>query len=118
MIVFDEHFKNSGVTINTVHPGAVKTESGLENGPIYRWFKRNFLDRMLKSPEISAEALYYLGVAKEMEGVSGKYFNLTTEEEPAPPARDKEVAYELWNKSIELAGLDRVNENRSNCNHN
>jgi len=105
MIVFNEHFKNSGVTINTVHPGAVKTDSGMENGPFYCWFKRNFLDRMLKSPEISADALYYLGVAKEMEGVSGKYFNLTTEEEPAPPARDREVAYKLWDKSMELAGL-------------
>lgn len=107
MIVFDEKFRNTGVTINTVHPGAVKSETGQENGPVYRWFKKNFLDKTLKSPEISAEALYYLGVAKEIEAVSGKFFNLTTEEEPAPPALDKEVAYELWNKSMELAGLDK-----------
>ncbi len=107
MIVFDEKFKNTGVTINTVHPGAVKSETGQENGPVYRWFKKNFLDKTLKSPEISAEALYYLGVAKEIEAVSGKFFNLTTEEEPAPPALDKEVAYELWNKSMELAGLNK-----------
>ena len=105
MIVFDEHFKNTGVTINTMHPGAVKTETGQENGPVYRWFKRNFLDKSLKSPLISAEALYYLGVSKEIEKVSGKFFNLTSEEEPAPPALDKEVAHELWEKSLELAGL-------------
>jgi NAD(P)-dependent dehydrogenase (short-subunit alcohol dehydrogenase family) len=107
MIVFDEKFRNTGVTINTVHPGAVKSETGQENGPVYRWFKKNFLDKTLKSPEISAEALYYMGVAKEIEAVSGKFFNLTTEEEPAPPALDKEVAYELWNKSMELAGLNK-----------
>ena len=105
MIVFEEHFRNSGVTINAMHPGAVKTDTGLENGPVYRWFKSNFLDRTLKSPEISAEALYYLGVSKEIEGVSGKFFNLTTQEVPAPPALDKEVAYELWGKSLELSGL-------------
>ncbi len=105
MIVFDEHFKNSGVTINTMHPGAVKTETGQENGIVYRWFKRNFLDRTLKSPLISAEALYYLGVSKEIETVSGKFFNLTSEEEPAPPALDKEVAYELWQKTLELSRL-------------
>jgi len=105
MIVFDEHFKNSGVTINTMHPGAVKTETGQENGIVYRWFKRNFLDRTLKSPLISAEALYYLGVSKEIETVSGKFFNLTSEEKPAPPALDKEVAYELWQKTLELSGL-------------
>jgi retinol dehydrogenase-13 len=40
-----------------------------------------------------------------MEGISGKFFNLTTEEEPAPPALDKEVAYELWDNSLKFAGL-------------
>lgn len=104
-IVFNEQFKNTGVTINSMHPGAVKTDTGQENGPIYQWFKRNFYDKILKFPEISAEALYYLGVSKEIEGVSGKFFNLTTEEEPAPPAMDNEVAYELWQKSLELSGL-------------
>jgi retinol dehydrogenase 13 len=49
-----------------MHPGAVKTETGQENGPVYRWFKRNFFDKTLKSPEISAEALYYLGVSKRV----------------------------------------------------
>jgi retinol dehydrogenase-13 len=110
MIVFNEHFRNTGVSINAMHPGAVKTDTGQENGPFYRWFKRNFIDKTLKSPEISAEALYYLGVAKEIEAVSGKFFNLTTEEEPAPPAMDKEVAYDLWEKSLELAGLSGFKE--------
>jgi retinol dehydrogenase 13 len=105
MIVFDEHFKNTGVAINTMHPGAVKTETGQENGPVYRWFKRNFFDKTLKSPDISAEALYYLGVSQELDGVSGKFFNLTTVEEPAPPAMDKDVAYELWDETLKMTGL-------------
>jgi NAD(P)-dependent dehydrogenase (short-subunit alcohol dehydrogenase family) len=106
MIVFNEHFQNTGVLINAMHPGAVKTDTGQENGPVYRWFKRNFIDKTLKSPEISAEALYYLGVSREIETVSGKFFNLTTQEEPAPPALDIEVANKLWEKSIELCGLN------------
>ena len=105
MMVFNEHFQNTGISINAMHPGAVKTDTGQENGPVYRWFKKNFLDKSLRSPEISAEALYYLGVSKEIEAVSGKFFNLTTEEEPAPPALDKKAAYELWEKSLELGGL-------------
>ena len=105
MIVFDEHFKDTGVTINTMHPGAVKTETGQENGPVYRWFKRNFFDKTLKSPDVSAEALYYLGVSDELDGVSGKFFNLTTREEPAPPALDKEVACELWDITLKMLGL-------------
>ena len=105
MIVFDDCFRNTGVTINTMHPGAVKTETGQENGPVYRWFKRNFFDKTLKSPEISAEALYYLGVSSELDGVSGKFFNLTTQEEPAPPAVDREVAWELWEETLEMTKI-------------
>jgi retinol dehydrogenase 13 len=105
MIVFNEQCRNTGISINAMHPGAVKTDTGQENGPVYRWYKRNFIDKTLRSPEISAEALYYLGVSNEIEAVSGKFFNLTTEEEPAPPALDKETAYELWEKSLEIGGL-------------
>jgi NAD(P)-dependent dehydrogenase (short-subunit alcohol dehydrogenase family) len=106
MIVFREKFQGTGVTINTMHPGAVKTDTGQENGPVYKWFKRNFLDRSLKSPEISAEALYYLGVSEKLESVSGKFFSLTTEEEPAPPALDRDAAQELWKITMLLAGLE------------
>jgi NAD(P)-dependent dehydrogenase (short-subunit alcohol dehydrogenase family) len=108
MLIFKEHFQNSGVTINAMHPGAVKTETGQENGPIYRWFKRNFFDKTLKSAEISAEALYYLGVSEELKTVNGKFFNLTTEEEPTPPALDIEAAYELWEKSIALGRINVI----------
>ena len=105
MIIFNDFFRNSGVTINAMHPGAVKTETGQENGRFYKWYKKNFIDRALRSPEISAEAIYYLGVSEEVDGVSGKFFNLTAEEEPAPPALDREVAEELWKISIELGRL-------------
>ena len=106
MIKFDEYFKDSGVSINAMHPGSVLTSMGQNNGRVYRFFKRILIDRAAKSPEISAQALYYLGVSKEMEGVSGKFYRLTAEEKPAPPAMDREVANELWNLSIKLGGLE------------
>ncbi|MBW6515152.1 MAG: SDR family NAD(P)-dependent oxidoreductase [Candidatus Cloacimonetes bacterium] len=105
MIIFNENFRSSGVTINTMHPGAVRTDTGRENGPVYRWFKRNIFDRTLKSSEMSAEALYYLGVSPDLNGISGKFFNLTTEEIPAPPAMDREAACELWDETLKLTGL-------------
>jgi len=105
MILFAEQFKNSGVMINAVHPGAVKTDTGRENGSIYRWVKKAFLDKILKPADLSAEALYALGVSKEFATVSGKFFNLTAEETPAPPALDRDVACLLWRKSLDLAGL-------------
>ncbi len=105
MHIFAMKFSESGVTINAMHPGAVKTETGQENGPIYKWLKRNFLDKTLKSVELSAEALYYLGTSEEVRNYRGRFFNLTEDEQPTPPALDIEEAYKLWDKSIELAQL-------------
>ena len=108
MLLIAEYFKPWGVTINAMHPGAVRSETGQENGPLYRWVKKNFFDKTLRPTEISAESIYYLAVSDEMEGTSGKFFNLTTEEEPAPPALDKEAAYELWTKCVEMTGVEDI----------
>jgi hypothetical protein len=89
-----------------MHPGNVKTNSGQNNGESYKFFKRMLVDRTARSADISAEALYYLGVSPELEGISGKFFNLTTEEEPAPPALDQDAADQLWRISLELGGLN------------
>jgi retinol dehydrogenase-13 len=108
MLVFDEYFRDSGVSINAMHPGAVRSETGKENGAFYRWAKRNFFDKMLRPTEIGSESIYYLGVSREVEGLSGKFFNLTTEEEPAPPALDKEAALEIWAKSVEMSKVQDI----------
>ena len=102
MIKLNEYFVGTGVTINAMHPGNVKTNSGQNNGPIYKFFKKLVVDRSAKSADIAAEALYYLGVSKNLENISGKFFNLTTQEEPAPPALDKDAAEELWALSLKL----------------
>ncbi len=106
MLIFNNYFKGSGVTINAMHPGAVKTATGKENSRLYRRFKSFIIDRMSRSADISAEALYYLGASKEVESKSGKFFNLTTEEIPAPPALDREIAERLWSVSLRDGGFD------------
>jgi hypothetical protein len=105
MLIFADYFRPWGVTINAMHPGAVRSETGRENGPVYRWIKKHLYNKFLRPTEIAAESIYYLGVSDEIEGVSGKFFNLTTGEDPAPPALDKEAAYELWAKSVEMTGV-------------
>ena len=105
MIKLNDFFIGTGVTVNAMHPGNVKTNSGQNNGRLYKLFKRIVVDRTAKPLEISAEALYYLGVSSELDNTSGKFFNLTTEEEPAPPALDKDAAEKLWVLSLELGGL-------------
>lgn len=105
MLKLNEYFRETGVTINAMHPGNVQTNSGQNNGMFYRFFKRLLLDRNSQPVDFAAEALYYLGVSDEVAESSGKFYNLTTEEEPAPPALDMVAAEKLWEISLELGGF-------------
>lgn len=102
MHVFAKELGSSGATIIAMHPGMVRTETGRDNGRFYKWYKRNVIDRNSDSPEVSAEALYWLGASGEMAGKSDAFFHLTTEEELTPPARDAEAAEALWKRTLEL----------------
>ena len=68
MIGFAERLQGSGVTINAMHPGDVKTNMGENNGKIYRFFKHLLINPTARDPRLSAQALYYLGVSPELEG--------------------------------------------------
>jgi NAD(P)-dependent dehydrogenase (short-subunit alcohol dehydrogenase family) len=98
-----------GVTINAMHPGMVRTETGKDNGKLYKWYKRNFIDSRSAAPDLSAEALYYLGASPSLAKTSDAFFHLTTEEELAPPARDLEAAEALWEKTMALLSQKGVN---------
>lgn len=100
-----EMFKNTGVTINAMHPGAVKTNIGNNNGPLYRWYSRNIIWHFLGDPKISGEAIYYLAASKELKNTSGRYFNLTIDEKPAAHALDMELAKKIWKTSEKLVAL-------------
>lgn len=104
---FTDLLKGTGVTINAMHPGAVKSNIGHNNGKLYNFYSRYLIQPMLKNPEISGEAIYYLASSPEMEGVSGKFFNLTNEEIPAPHAMNREAGKVIFQKSKELTHLDQ-----------
>ena len=105
MLKFNEYFSDCSVTVNAMHPGNVKSNMGSNNGRLYRIMKKKLISSSAKEPIISAKALYYLAASNEIEDVSGKFFNLTTEEKPAPHARDYSSVENIWNKSLELCGL-------------
>lgn len=101
--------KGKGVTINAMHPGAVKSNIGSNNGALYNLFSKYLIQPSLKSPVISAEAIYYLVSSPEMEGASGKFFNLTNEEIPAPHARNRAIGLTVFQKSIQMTNLEKEN---------
>jgi NAD(P)-dependent dehydrogenase (short-subunit alcohol dehydrogenase family) len=105
MMKFATCFAGSGVTVNAMHPGNVKSAIGDNNGRLYRWWKRRLILASARDPVISARALLYLAGSDDVKQVSGGFFNLTTPEKPAPHARDREMSGAVWTKSLALCGL-------------
>jgi NAD(P)-dependent dehydrogenase (short-subunit alcohol dehydrogenase family) len=102
-----DQLKNSGVTINAMHPGDVKTSIGSNNGWLYRMFSKLVIQPMLKDPRTSGEAIYYLVADPQMENVSGKFFHLTVEEKPAKHAMDRSLGKQVYDISMELTVLKK-----------
>jgi NAD(P)-dependent dehydrogenase (short-subunit alcohol dehydrogenase family) len=95
----------TGVTLNSLHPGAVATNiwSGapLWAKPlIFLLFRPSFV-----SVEKGAATIVQLAASPELEGVTGKYFEEGTLMEPAPLAQDEALARRLWQVSAGMVGL-------------
>jgi NAD(P)-dependent dehydrogenase (short-subunit alcohol dehydrogenase family) len=95
----------TGVTSNSLHPGAVATNiwSGapLWAKPIiFLFFRPSFIS----VPE-GARGMVTLATDPSLEGVTGKYFENGQAVEPAPLARDEALAKRLWDVSAAMVGL-------------
>lgn len=100
-----DHLQGTGVTINAVHPGEVRTNIGMNNGLLYRLYNRCIIRWFLKDAAISGNAIYYAAAAPEMAAISGQFFNLTIPEKPAAHALDRQLGRQVWVISEKLAGL-------------
>jgi NAD(P)-dependent dehydrogenase (short-subunit alcohol dehydrogenase family) len=100
-----DKLNSTNVTINAMHPGGVRTNIGKNNGLLYRAWLRGVVWHFLKDPVISGEALYYLAAAPELSKTTGRYFFLTGEEKPMQSALNQDISAQIWQKSLELAGL-------------
>jgi retinol dehydrogenase 12 len=99
-----ERLSGSAVTVNCVHPGAVATSLGKNNGPLARGLIR-LLAPFFRTPAQGAATSIYAVTAPELDGVSGRYFANCREARLRGAATDREAARRLWTLSEELTGL-------------
>jgi NAD(P)-dependent dehydrogenase (short-subunit alcohol dehydrogenase family) len=97
--------EGSGVTVNAVHPGLVRTALGDHSGALRRagWRLLHLAYRRASlSPEEGAAAITHLATAPELADVTGRYFVGRRPAKSSPASSDPAAAARLWAFSEEL----------------
>lgn len=98
-----ERLKGTGVSVNCVHPGAVRTHWGDEAGALGIGIR--IARPFLSSPERGAETPVYVASSPELEGVTGKFFSNKKEKRSSDESYDRNISSRLWEVSAKLVGL-------------
>ncbi|TRY60168.1 hypothetical protein DNTS_003738 [Danionella cerebrum] len=102
-----QRLENTGVTVNALTPGIVRTNLGrhvhipLLVKPLFNLASLAFF----KSPEEGAQTSVYLACSDDVDGSQGKCFANCSEEHLLAKATDQEVAKKLWDISEVMVGI-------------
>jgi len=93
--------EETGVSVNALHPGVVRTNLGRDSTGIVR-LGFMAMGPFIRTPEQGAVTCIYLASSPEVEGVTGKYFVNKKEVPSSKESYDEAVARRLWEVSEKL----------------
>lgn len=98
--------KGTGVTVNAVDPGMVKTNIGVSNKELIAIFQR-IIHRSLAVPvEKGAQTSIFAASSQDIAGVTGAYFADCKAVHSSDKSYDEETAKRLWRISEELTEFE------------
>ena len=90
-----QRLEGQDITVNCLHPGAVATSLGTNNGVTGKLLT-TLLKPFFRSPERGAETSIFLCTSAAVKDVSGAYFVDCKQKNPRPWALDDSAAERLW----------------------
>lgn len=93
-----------GMSAFAVHPGVLSTAIWDRNRTLGMMIAK-LAKRFMDSPTVGGDAVARLVQDPAVASASGGYFQKRDRAEPAPPAKDQELAREVWNASVRAVGL-------------
>ncbi|MCB1706625.1 MAG: SDR family NAD(P)-dependent oxidoreductase [Halioglobus sp.] len=100
----DQRLRGQGITVNALHPGAVSTSLGTQNG-LFGKLLPLLLKPFFRTPEQGAQTSIYLCSSDAVESVSGEYFIDCKPKPTKPWARDDAAADRLWGYTEDRLGF-------------
>ena len=103
------HLRGTGITVNCVHPGPIRSEFAQKAGGALRQLAK-ILRPIMRSPEVGARTPVYLAIDPEAAAVTGGYFVNCKQKKSARMTYDRAIAEKHWRISEELTQLKRPSE--------
>lgn len=104
MTELSEQIQDRNITVNAVHPGFVQSNISV----FHRWSKGLGIG---VSPAEGARSPLFCAAAPELDRISGKFFDSDRQETQLPPlAQDRDRVAELWQRSLNLVGLETTGQ--------
>ncbi|WP_163527198.1 SDR family oxidoreductase [Halobacillus ihumii] len=100
-----DQLKDTNVTANCLHPGAVGTSLGVNRKTGFGKTIHALLRPFFLTPAEGAETAVYLATSPEVKHISGEYFYKKKTNSLPAKAQSKEMAEKLWNWSEQQVGL-------------
>jgi NAD(P)-dependent dehydrogenase (short-subunit alcohol dehydrogenase family) len=97
--------QGTGITVNCVHPGPVRTDFTRKAGGTLSLMSKIFRP-IMRSPEVGARTLIYLATDPEVAAVTGGYFVNCKQKKSAGITYDRTIAEEHWRISEELTSIN------------
>lgn len=96
-----KRLEGTGVTVNCLHPGGVRTKI-MRDLPLPLRMLTNLAGFLMDSPKKGAETSIYLATSPEVEGVTGKYFVNCHPARSNAFSHDEYAQKRLWEESERL----------------
>ncbi len=96
--------EGTGITVNCLHPGVVRTGFGRSGTFPFRLFF-SLIKPFLISDRKGADTQIYLACSPEVASVTGKYYDNRKEKQSSEESYNEAIAKKLWDVSLELTGI-------------
>jgi len=97
-----ERLKDTKVTVNCLHPGAVATSMGINRDTGFGTFITRILKPFFQTSAKGAETASYLATSHNVDEISGKYFYRKKPISSSKKTYDRTLAKKLWDLSEEM----------------
>ena len=98
-------FQEHGVSADALHPGALATNIWSGYHGLLGLFVRS-LAIFMRNPDVGGDAVM-AAIRRSEPGGSGRYFRGNVERKPQPQAENRDLARDLWERSLAWTGLRR-----------